>query len=961
MNHAAPNHAVLVKVNNPFAPYRDREVRALACAGPIAALAPRTQRPFIIQRNGVSVLRRDWQQPVERGDIITVIMLPQGGDGGGSQVLKVVLMIVVIYFAPYLSGWINGALGMGLGVGGMTVLEGAVVVAGSMLVNALIPPPKPPTPMQAASLAASSPTYNLQAQGNTARIEAAIPVQYGRMMCFPDFAAMPYAEYFGNEQYLYQLFCLGQGEFDIEAIRIEDTPISSFEEIEYEIVPPEGTVTLFPANVVTSPEVSGQEAAGILTGATYSQSGTTEVTVSLVGHGLVTGRNIYLLMAGGTLPSGGYTVATAAADSFTVTAAASATTSGSATIQLVIGPFVASAALTTATTIGIDIVLPRALFHANTDGGLDQMSLSFAVDLRRIDDDGAPLGSWVTAGSESITLATNTPQRLSYRYGVVTGRYEARLRRTSVKQTDSSYGNDLVWGSLRAYLPNANDFGQVTLLAMRMRASNNLSQQASRKVNVIATRKLRTWNPTTGWGPAVATRSIAWALADAAQNRVYGGKLSDARIDLAGLYALDQTWTARGDHFDARFDNALTLWEGLVKIAQSGRAKPFMQGGILYVARDQAVSLPVALYSMRNIVKGSFNVDYLMPTEETADAVEVKYFDNQSWIPRPVLAKLPDSLATRPAKVDLFGVVERAHAHREGVYIAASNRYRRRMIKFSAEMESFLPAFADLIAVQHDMPQWGQHAEARAWDGATRTLDLTEPLTWGSGTHYIGLRAKNGGLKGPITVTPGAHERQVILDEADWTALLAASPGFAPYTGSDYERTHVVFGWGETWRQLARVISVTPRSLTHAEIVCVNEDPSVHTADQGVTAPAINSSQLPNRFTAPVIVGLTVRSSSTDINTMLLSWQPAAGADHYLIEQSSGDGSSWTRVGETGTAGYAVRALYGNATLVRVAAVGLVRGPWVTASYASGADYMWNANDATLMWNAVDTTPMWMN
>lgn len=953
INHGMPSHATLVRVNNPFAPYRDREIRHLSCAGPIGAVAPRTRQPFIIQRNGVSVLRKDWDQPVARGDVITVVILPQGGGGGGgSNPLRIVLMLAVMIFAPVAAGWMTTSML------GFQVATAVIGLAGSMLINAILPPPKPPTPQQAASLAAPSPTYSLQAQGNSARIDSAIPAGYGRMMIYPDMAAMPYAEYAGNEQYLYQLFCLGQGEYDIEAIRIEDTPISSFEEIEYEIVPPDGSVTLFPSNVVTSPEVSGQETPGIVTGATYSQSGTT-VTVSKTAHGFVVGRNVYLLVGSGALPSGGYTVATAAADSFTVTAAASATTSGGATIQSITGPFVASGPTTAATTVGIDIILPRALFYANDSGGLDQVSVSFAVDLRAIDDVGAPLGSWYTAGSETITLATNTPQRFSYRYGVSAGRYEARLRRTDVKQTGSKYGHDLAWGGLRAYLPDDNYFGQVTLLAMRMRASNNLSSQASRKVNVIATRKLRTWNPSTGWGAPTATRSIAWAFADAAQNTLYGGRLGDSQLDLAGLYALDQTWTARANYFDGRFDNALALWEALTKIARAGRAKPFMQGGILYVARDQAQTLPVALYSMRNIVRGSFNIEYVMPTDDTADAVEVGYFDNLTWTPRRVPASLPDSLSTKRAKIDLFGVTVRQHAYEEGLYEAATNRYRRRLIRFTAEMESFIPAFLDLIAIQHDMPQWGQHGEAVAWDGGTLTLTLSEPLTWGTGTHYIGLRAKNGSVLGPVAATPGADDYRVVLDADDWADLQAAHPDWVPYTGSDYERTHVAFGWGETWRQPARVLSVTPRGLHHAEILCVNEDPSVHTADQGVTAPAVITSQLPNLFTVPVILGLTVRSSTTDINTMLLSWQSAPGAEHYLIEQSSGDGS-WTRVGETGTAGYAVRALYGNATLVRVAGVGLSRGPWVTISYSSGADYMWNANDTTLMWNVDDTTPMWL-
>jgi hypothetical protein len=77
--------------------------------------------------------------------------------------------------------------------------------------------------------------------------------------------------------------------------------------------------------------------------------------------------------------------------------------------------------------------------------------------------------------------------------------------------------------------------------------------RSSRLVNCLVTRKLPVWNPTTGWSIPQATRSIAWAFADAVRAD-YGAKLADSRIDLAALHRLDQTWAARGDQFDAVFD-----------------------------------------------------------------------------------------------------------------------------------------------------------------------------------------------------------------------------------------------------------------------------------------------------------------------------------------------------------------------------------------------------------------------
>lgn len=949
-------YAHCITVRDPWHPHTSREIRPLTGAAPLRALAPKTDKPFILLRNGQAVLRADWDQPIARGDLVAVVMLPQGG--GGSNPLRFILMIAVAMYAPQVGAlaFETATAGMGLSSAaismGSSIAQVAAGLVGMSLVNALVPPPKPPTPHQAASLAAPSPTYNLQAQGNMARLDQAIPVQYGRLDAFPDFAAQPYVEYAGNEQYLYQLLCLGQGEFDIEAVRIEDTPVENFAEVDYEIVPPGGTITKFPTNVTSSVEVSGQELMGKESG-TYTRSGTL-ITVTRTAHGLATGKVVYLDFTSGAATDGAYTLTVTGVDTFTVTDTASGTTSGNVEIQQYVGGYVAVASGTQANALGLDFVMPRGLYEASaTTGDLLDVSLSVVAEARTLDDLGSPTSAWTPLATQTYTAHTTTPQRYSLRLEVAAGRYEVRCRRTDAKQTDARFGHEILWGGLRAYLPETRAFGEVTLIALRMRASNNLSAQASRKINVICTRKLPVWDGA-AWSAPTATASIAWALADACRNATYGARLEDSRIDLAALLTLDAIWSARGDEFNGRFDSALSFWEAMSKIAVAGRAKPYMQGGIVRIARDGPQTVPVALFSMRNIVKGSFGIDYIMPSDDTADAVEVAYFDRNYWASRRVVAALPDSVSTKKAKIDLFGVTEREHAYREGMYQAASNRYRRRMVKFSTEMEGFIPAFGDLIAIQHDMPGWGQHAEVTDWDEATRTLTLSEPLTWGSGTHYVGLRTKAGGVDGPYAVTAGAADNQLVL---------GSSPAVTPYAGSAYERTHAVFGWAETWRQTAKVISVRPRGLYQVEIEAITEDPSVHTAENGLIAPPVQTSQLTTRYTTPVIADLTLRSSTSDSSKALLTWTPAPGAETYQIEMAAGANPYdanlvWTRVGETSASNFAVTALYGAQTLIRVRGVGLTAGPWVTLFFGATADYMW-VNDANLMWNANTATPMW--
>ncbi len=541
-----------------------------------------------------------------------------------------------------------------------------ITLAGQALIGALLPMPQPFNAPQA------SPTYSLQAQGNVARLEQPIPVQYGRIKAYPDFAEQPYTEYAGNEQYLNHLLCLGVGEFDLESILIEDTPIDNFGEVETQVIAPGGAVTLFPTSVVTAPEVSGIELVGAKTG-TWTRSGTT-VTITETAHGRITGAAVHVVLPWAPPPPGSYSVTstggggftlttatgagsgtftgswldgsgdhgprnrtftgtwtrsgttvtlaatgdyppnngpvslsfnstagisgvyaitgTPTADTFTLTEASATGTSGSTTIATVAGGltgYVASAAGTTATYLAVDILLPAGLFTSSSDG-LSDLTVVIAVQARLIDEVGLPLGDWITVGSHEITARTVDAIRQSYRYPMATpGRYQVRVWRSNAVAGGTSSSDTVYFGGLRAYLRQPTDYGNVTLLAVRMKASNNLSGQASRRLAVIATRKIPVWNGAV-WSAPQASQSIAWAIADAARNAEYGAALPDAEINLAALLALDAIWTARGDTFNARFDTSASWWDQVQRIAAAGRAKTYMQGGILQISRDGPAS-----------------------------------------------------------------------------------------------------------------------------------------------------------------------------------------------------------------------------------------------------------------------------------------------------------------------------------------------------------------------------------
>lgn len=889
-------HVIICR--DPFRPGFRREHRTISRRSSIRALAPRTQQPFICIYNGQPLLRAEWHARVRDGDVVLFVVLLQGGGGGGGKnPLSVVMSLAMMVIAPQLAlsalGTVPGAY-MATWLGGthifMAVAQGVISLAGAALVNALVPPPKPSVAQQLAA-AGPSPTYTLAAQGNAARIGAPIPAIYGRHIAFPDFGAQPYSEYAGNEQFLYQLLVIGQGEYEIEQIRIEDTVVQQnpvadgsiqtatgvWSDIQYQICY-DRNVTLFPTNVTTSAEVSGQEA---LTGTA-------------------------------------------------------------------LGPFVANASGTIADALAVDVICPRGLFGLN-GSSLAEKSVSFTVEARTIDDAGAPTGSWTTLGNHTVSGATTTPQRYSFRYQVTAARYEVRLTRTDTKDTSSTVGHDLLWSGLRAYLPGAQNYGKITVLALRMKASNQLSNLSARKINCIVTRKLPIWNGSS-WSAPTATRNPAWALADMLRAE-YGGNLADARIDLAALLSLASTWDARQDCYDAVHDSVQTLWEALGQCARAGRAMPYMQGGIVRVVRDSQQSVPTAYFSGRNIVRGSLRLEYVLPHEDTADCVDVEYFDAEVWAPRTVRAVLSGGTQASPAQVKLFGVTSRDQAWREAMYMAAANRYRRRQIAFATEMEGLIPSLGDLIAVSHDMPQWGQYGEIVAWDANSRTATLSESLDWsGSGPWYMALRKRDGSLSGPWQVTRGPRDDVVSF---------GTPIDITPDTGGERERTHFAFGGSGALYMLCRVIGIKPRSPEQVDIVAVAESDYVHTADTG-SPPGPGAWQLPSDFTVPVVAGLVARAHPGDVGKALISWRPAPGADRYLIEIASGKNPDnpanvWTRVGETSASHFSTLATYGADTLFRVAAIGATRGPWVGVLYGSSADYMWSPSGDP-MWTPSDAT-----
>lgn len=894
--------------------------------------------PMICLYQGQPLLRAQWEITIIETNVVFA-PLPLGGGGGGggknplAMIGMVVVMLVAAWAGPALAGYFGlttaaGALtGMGTFVAGLT--SAAIMMAGALLVNALFPTKMPKIDANMRDLESASPTYSLTASQNQARLYQMIPEVFGTMDVVPDLGAQPWVEFSGNEQYLHQLLCVGIGEYKIHRISIEDTaiwedgePTGNFPEVEVEIVNPGQRMTLFPDNIETAPEVSGQSLA----------------------------------------------------------------------LEM-IGPFTANSAGTKTTAIAIDVIFPQGLGRMNQQAGgapIISHTVSIRFDYRPMDDHGSIIGDWQTLIATSYTNATRTPQRHTHIINIQEGRYQVRGVCTGGGQQDPYLMNEVVWGGMKAYLPSKLVYPDITMIGIRARATNALSQSSMRQFHVTLTRKLPKWNPASGWSGLTPTNSWAWAMA-AMSKAPWGGRRTDRQIDLDALYRLDQELTARGDEFCQVLDTRQTVFNQISEACRCVRAIPRTILSTISWMRDSPGRPVRGVFTPHNIVRGSFSVDYAFFSDDSPDDVIIEYRDRDGWVERDVRAALPDSLSLEPARKRFIGVTSRAQAYREACFEAACNAYRRIFLSWSTELEGRLLSRGDLVLVTHPLGGEGHWASVTGWDQGMAALHLDTALPWeeNSEGYYVVLRRPNGMPYGPVAVAR-VDEKIMTLDSQSLVTLESVESTKDNYIpvwewlseGSRSVATAVTYG-KESQGLQAIILSVKPRQNGVCDIEAVVEDDRVHQADLGPVPPWTPGGEASVITTRPVIANL-VTDFDYEASLITISWTQAAGAVKYqvqfrsyatweeLVPNEAGGSdwvmrNGWSEWNDLGESFETLRAFVVPHDLVeyRVRGIGTeVAGLWVTqqvdcsfpmpAQVAISFAAPYDSGNLSLQWPAID-------
>lgn len=849
--------------------------------------------PTVLEVNGEPLLRKNWsRRRIAANDNLRFVSYPLGGQqqgGGAKQVIGLVALVAIAAFAGPLGGMAASALGFGGSALATGLATAAIGLGGALLVNSLTAPKPGATNDPSAT---TDQIYTVQAQGNTAKLGQPLPVRYGREKVYPDFAATPWGEFVGNDQYVNILLSQGMGSFSYEQMFISDTPFwnpvdgvsSAFSSAQIAFYEPGDQVTLFPINVTQSAEVTGQQ----------------------LPHGTgVTGKD--------TTAPGAW-----------------------------IGPFVGNPSGTKAYQLAVDFVFPAGCFQADDKGNTQQLTVHLTAERQLVNDAGAPIGNWTTLASDTRTYGSRSPIRDTFLVGVPEGRYQVRFRRDDGVPADSKGASDIVWAGLRAYLRGNNSFPDISTIAIRIKATE--STQGSYKFGVVATRKLPVW--TGGAFVTQATRNPFWAFLDAVTNSQYGSGHSIAKVDFNAIVNAAAAADFRGDHFDYSFTSASACPDVFDKILTPARTRHFWLGDTVSVVRDEWRDVPSMMLTDREIVRGSTQITWTMLGDDDPDAVIVEYVDESTWLPAQVQYPPNSSAftATHPEPKRIDGILNRDHAYREAAFYYLQSIYRRENVSIGTEYEGRAITFGSVLRVQSELPMaYGYGGAVLANAGAVLTLD---PAPVWVGNSYIRLRRPDGKWFGPVRVARGDSDNIAVLNTAD-VATAESQQGItlaavlARADGGEYPSFSI--GAGENQDRLCVVLSGQP-SGNLCTLNLVLDDVRVHATDLG-NPTVLPVGQFPTNNDVPLLVGLTANFDQGIAEPQLrASWFPTAGALYYIADASYDAGNSWINVYEGADNKFEKLVTLG-ALRLRVQAVSTsIRGPYSavdleapTIEIASGA------------------------
>jgi hypothetical protein len=647
---------------------------------------PRTAlRPFLYLFLGDSFIeRRLWPRiRVKSGAHITGRIIPaQGGQGGKKNPLRIILQIVVAIIAIVTTVLSMGTLGP-LWAG---LLGAAITFGGTMLINAVAPIKPPKLADLSDSGTDRSPTMFIQGGRNRILPFGVVPRVFGKHRMTPPLGAKPFTEIVGEDQYLRMLFCWGYGPLAITDIKIGETPLSTFQDVQIETIAgnPGETFTTLPY-----PDV-------------FEESFNTVLENPIEN----------------ALPAPG-------TDDLWVTKVS----------QL------------NATSLSVDILFPQGLVRYNQNTSEPELwPAKIQIRYREV---GAGswinLPDWNFL--EAFTQALRRGKQWNV---AAPGQYEVQMRRYNQTHpgTSSRVMDDCFWVTLRTITPdNPVAMDGVCMTSIRIRGTKQLNGVID-ELNGIASSILHVWDGV-DWDTQEESANPAACAYEVAFGSANARPLPIAKMHLEDLQDAYDDCVTNGYKFNMIRDFQSSVWETWQDIYASMRASPGHRDGKWTVIMDRPQATPVQLFTPRNSSNFAGRISYV-DVPHGLRVRFVNEDKNWEQDERIVYADgYDENNATKFEGIELPGVTDPDLIYKHTRFHYAQGLLRGEIYTFQADIEAMVCTRGDMIRVAHDVPTWSYswgRVKALVTSGANTvgvTLDDFMQIEVGQ-SHVIRFRSETG-------------------------------------------------------------------------------------------------------------------------------------------------------------------------------------------------------------------------
>ncbi len=673
------------------------------------------------------------------------------------EVVKIFALAALAYFTMGAGGFAAGALGgatWGIGTFAATMLGVAAFTVGAMVINKLLPPPK----RGGMDLAVNTtePTYSLSGGRNQMRIWQPMSLVLGQPYVVPDLAGQPYTYFAGEDQYLVQQFHAGINCHAVSNVHIGQTAVGSYQDVSLRAygLPGSGLPTGLPNNSVDT--IAGGLLDAPSGNGPWVQRTTSPNTLQI---GIDIEGNIF----GVNTTNGAYVARDVLIE-----------------VQYAVAGSNNWIGVATGATYREKYYVQREGWITDGSGDNTYWGSYTAIEWRDV-----PYAS----GTAKLTNASTKPLRTAFSIPVPAGQYDVRLRKLTTNETSTSAQNAVQWTQLESFQQDLGSYPGQSIVAMTAKASGQLSGAVD-ELNWIATAKpMPYWNGS-AWttatsrtnglsNPGAQILQLARGIFDENGKLIAGLGWPDSRIDVEGLKRFMVWCAAKGLTFDAVIQDAMSHEDLMGAIAYAGLATISWSEGRLGVQWLDDAQPVEGVINMGNIKARSFSVSY--DTNDRADEIEYGYFDrnrSNSWNSLRVIAPGVSNPRTT-ARLSNMGITSEAHAALLARHTMAQNIYMAKSITFEQDLEFLTYRRGTVLALSHDMTQWGYSGRIQSATESggivTLTLDDTIPATGpgGASSRYIGLRLVGETQYRVFTIAAFTGSTRTVTLASAWPAGVA--------------------------------------------------------------------------------------------------------------------------------------------------------------------------------------------